>query len=80
MRAYNTQDNLLKIPKSDIHVLRGQFSNVVRVLPIVMKFKIALMNKVIKKFSNEVVFSNRYDQLIKRYDYIKKHRVNDEYV
>ena len=61
--------NLLKIPKYRLKELDGQFSEIIRLLPIVMKYKIGLFSKVMKKIVNDVVFQERYHHLMNLFNF-----------
>jgi hypothetical protein len=60
---------MLSIPKSDMKVMRGQFSDLIRTLPIIMKFKIGLMRRAIKNFVNDFAFQDRFQELVDSFEF-----------
>jgi hypothetical protein len=66
---YQTQDNMLSIPKPYIKVMQGRFSDLIRTMPIIMKYKIGLMRRAIKNFINDVVFQERFQELVDKFEF-----------
>jgi hypothetical protein len=53
-------------------VLQGQFSDVIRLMPLIMKFKIGLINRVLARKVNSTFFDSRFDYILERFQFENK--------